>query len=93
MTTIKVTRTTSTSLNKLKIHPRQAYDEVISELLKNPPSKSYLSRFTSQDNFSITTIKISKSNVSSINKLKIHPRQSNDEVVSALIKFKLKNDK
>ena len=36
----------------------------------------------------ITTIKISKETVNKINQLKIHPRQSYEEVIIELLKFK-----
>ena len=35
ITTIKLSKDTVKSLNQLKIHPRQSYEEVIIELLKN----------------------------------------------------------
>ena len=35
VTTIKISRDTVRALNQLKIHPRQSYEEVILELLKN----------------------------------------------------------
>jgi len=34
VTTIKISKDTVKSLNQLKIHPRQSYEEVILELLK-----------------------------------------------------------
>ena len=34
-TTIKISKDTVTSLNELKIHPRQSYEEVIVNLLKS----------------------------------------------------------
>ena len=39
ITTIKLTKRTVELLNKLKIHPRQAYEEVILELLKKSKYK------------------------------------------------------
>ena len=38
-TTIMVKKKTSKVLEELKIHPRQSYDEVIQELLKNNKKK------------------------------------------------------
>jgi len=35
ITTIKISKETVRLLNKLKIHPRQSYEEVIIKLLKN----------------------------------------------------------
>ena len=34
VTTIKISKATVNALNQLKIHPRQSYEEVILELLK-----------------------------------------------------------
>lgn len=34
ITTIKLSKETAEALNKLKIHPRQSYEEVIVKLLK-----------------------------------------------------------
>ncbi len=38
ITTIKLTKKTVELLNKLKVHPRQAYEEVVLELLKRAKS-------------------------------------------------------
>ena len=38
VTTVKVSKETLLHLNKLKIHPRQSYEEVIVELLKRSNS-------------------------------------------------------
>lgn len=38
ITTIKLSKRTVELLNKLKIHPRQAYEEVVLELLKKAES-------------------------------------------------------
>ena len=35
ITTIKLSKETVKALNQLKIHPRQSYEEVIIELLRN----------------------------------------------------------
>lgn len=39
ITTIKISKDTVNALNKLKIHPRQSYEEVIVELLKKEKKK------------------------------------------------------
>ncbi len=39
MTTIKISKETVRSLNQLKIHPRQSYEEVIIKLLKDKGNK------------------------------------------------------
>ena len=39
VTTIKLSKETASLLNKLKIHPRQSYEEVILELLKEKNKK------------------------------------------------------
>ena len=39
ITTIKLSKDTAKSLNELKIHPRQSYEEVILELLKKRGGK------------------------------------------------------
>lgn len=38
-TTIQVKRTTQTTLEQLKVHPNQSYDEVIQMLLKSAKEK------------------------------------------------------
>lgn len=39
ITTIKISKDTVKSLNELKIHPRQSYEEVILQLLKEKKVK------------------------------------------------------
>ena len=39
ITTIKLTKKTAGLLNKLKVHPRQAYEEIVLELLKKTIKK------------------------------------------------------
>ena len=86
ITTIKLSKGIVKFLNKLKIHPRQAYEEVILSLLKGETQdkkiifdkKGFLGK--------ITTIKLSKETVELLNGLKIHPRQSYEEVVLELLK-------
>ena len=90
ITTIKLAKSTVLLLNRLKIHPRQPYDEVISFLLK--PHSSADLKF-SPNSGDITTIKLSKTNAKKLGSLKIHPRQPYDEVVMALIReHKEKNE-
>ena len=83
ITTIKISRNTLESINKLKIHPRQPYEEVILKLISGNKPKSF-SNF--EHNSEITTVKLSKSTVELLNKLKIHPRQSYEEVIVELIR-------
>ena len=39
ITTIKISKDTVNALNQLKIHPRQSYEEVILQLLKEKEAK------------------------------------------------------
>ena len=90
ITTIKLAKSTVFLLNRLKIHPRQSYDEAITLLLKSHISAEI--KF-SQSSGDITTIKLSKTNAKKLGSLKIHPRQPYDEVVMALIReHKEKNE-
>ena len=90
-TTIKVSKGLVLDINRLKIHPRQSNEEVILKLL------DFKDQLKSLDNISIgptknkTTIKVSKFVVLELNKLKIHPRQSNEEVIYRLLKICNKN--
>ncbi|MAG91219.1 hypothetical protein CMO83_03980 [Candidatus Woesearchaeota archaeon] len=89
ITTIKLSKSTVGILNKSKIHPRQPYEEVILRLIpkKQMSGNGFNLPLTKKD---ITTIKISKNTVQLLNNLKIHPRQSYEEVVLRLL---LKNEK
>jgi len=83
ITTIKISKAAVLSLAKLKIHPRQSYEEVIVNLLAVKKSKKEsVKEHQVRD---ITTIKISKSTVEKLTLLKIHPRQSYEEVIVNLL--------
>ena len=90
ITTVKLARSTVLLLSRLKVHPRQPYDEIITLLLKSRASSKL--KF-SQSPGDITTIKLSKSNAKKLSSLKVHPRQPYDEVVMALTRaYKEKNE-
>ena len=84
ITTIKLRKSTVELLNKLKVHPRQPYEEVILRLIYKHQRKKFdfRLRFGKEQ---ITTIKLHKDTVELLNKLKIHPRQSYEEVVLKLV--------
>jgi len=91
VTTVKVSKKLVLELNKLKIHPRQSNEEIVWKLLKS--KKTALNK--KQPKFSDskkTTIKVSKELVLELNKLKIHPRQSNEEIIWKLLISHNKND-
>ena len=85
ITTIKLTKKTVDFLNSLKIHPRQSYEEVILELLGKKSDKKIVSDIRGILG-KITTIKLSKKTAEILNELKIHPRQSYEEVILELLK-------
>ena len=92
ITTIKISKLVVSELSKLKVHPRQPYEEVIVKLLKDcrkvelkELGKGFIG------NREITTIKISKNNVEGISRLKVHPRQSYEEVIVKLLGAYRKN--
>lgn len=86
ITTIKLRKSTADALSKLKIHPRQPYEEVI---LKIIGAKVQLKDAHTPIDFDskkeITTIKLTKKTVEALSRLKIHPRQSYEEVILKLI--------
>ncbi len=86
ITTIKLRKSTVELLNKLKVHPRQPYEEVVLKLIlkyKDSRKKSdFKPRFGREQ---ITTIKLHKDTVELLNKIKIHQRQSYEEVVLKLV--------
>tara|TARA_Y100000310_G_scaffold267972_1_gene280333 strand:- start:1058 stop:1348 length:291 start_codon:yes stop_codon:yes gene_type:complete len=84
ITTIKLGKSTVRLLSRLKVHPRQSYEEVILRL-KGKGSSAQISR-GHKGIKGITTIKLKKRTVSVLSKLKIHPRQSYEEVILGLIK-------
>ena len=86
ITTIKLSKNTAELLNKLKIHPRQSYEEVVLKFAsegKKPKKIAYSPKPASHA--PITTIKLSKKTIGMLSNLKIHPRQSYEEVILALI--------
>ena len=83
ITTIKLSKKTVERLNKLKIHPRQPYEEVILSLFTGKKSVAEFSEAQTSDEK--TTIKLTKNTVKLISRLKIHPRQSYEEVILKLI--------
>lgn len=91
ITTIKLSKSTADSLNLLKIHPRQSYEEVILKFVQehSRSRKSQLAQKISESNSKnqkeVTTIKLAKKNVEILNQLKIHPRQPYEEVILNLI--------
>lgn len=84
ITTIKISKETVMALTQLKIHPRQSYEEVIVNLLeaKKIRRESINEKHQAND---ITTIKISRRTVEKLSLLKIHPRQSYEEVILGLL--------
>jgi len=87
ITTVKLSRKTAEILNKLKIHPRQPYEEVILKLIRErDASKNFATKnsheYSKQE---ITTIKLARKTAEILNKLKIHPRQPYEEVILNLI--------
>ena len=84
ITTIKLSKSTVGILSKLKIHPRQPYEEVILKLISENKDKKNPSK-SPQSSGSITTIKLHKKTAALLNNLKIHPRQSYGEIVLKLV--------
>jgi hypothetical protein len=82
ITTIKLSKKIVEELSKLKIHPRQAYEEVIIKLLSSYKGGSFNYSYSKGE---ITTIKLSKKVVEELSKLKIHPRQAYEEVIVKLL--------
>ena len=86
VTTVKLSRNTIELLNRLKIHPRQPYEEVVLKLAKeHGKSKKFSQSISESSKKEITTIKLSKSTVEILRNLKIHPRQPYEEVILNLI--------
>ena len=84
ITTIKLSKSTVELLSRLKVHPRQPYEEVILKLISENKDKKNPGKLP-QSSGSITTIKLRKKTASLLNNLKIHPRQSYEEVVLNLV--------
>jgi len=92
ITTIKISKLIVGELSKLKVHPRQAYEEVIVKLLSSYKKEAILEE--KNDFFGkkeITTIKLSKSVVEELSGLKVHPRQAYEEVIVKLLEAYKKN--
>ena len=92
ITTIKLGRNTVGLLNKLKVHHRQSYEEVILKFIAEHKNAKKTPHELKQQSGSgvITTIKLAKKTAGILNKLKIHPRQSYEEIVLKLIPRKIK---
>ncbi|MBS3096117.1 hypothetical protein J4480_01610 [Candidatus Woesearchaeota archaeon] len=84
ITTIKLSKGAVEILSMLKVHPRQPYEEVILKFVSgyregkkpvSPPPAPGI----------ITTVKLRKKTAALLNSLKIHPRQSYEEVVLKII--------
>ena len=82
MTSIKVSRGTLVRLTKMKVHPRQSYEEILIELMKKKKQLKF-----NHDNVSkkYSTMKVSREIVENLTNLKVHPRQSYEEIVQALL--------
>jgi len=89
ITTIKLSKQVVEQLSRLKIHPRQAYEEVIVKLLEKKKEILH-SGFVEKgvEGKDITTIKLSKQVVEQLSRLKIHPRQAYEEVIVSLLSKK-----
>ena len=90
ITTVKLSKKTVELLNKLKIHPRQPYEEVILKLIRerDEPKKGFVAKNEPAAKHSkkeITTIKLARKTAEILNNLKIHPRQPYEEVILNLI--------
>ena|SRR3989344_3320648 len=85
ITTIKLRKRTVELLNKLKVHPRQPYEEIILWFIHKHQRKKFDFSKLKSGKEQITTIKLHKNTVELLNKLKIHPRQSYEEVILKLI--------
>ena len=88
VTTIKLSKHAVVLLNRLKIHPRQSYEEIVLKLISEQDSRKKSDsgkQMPHRGSGHITTIKLHKNTSSLLNKLKIHPRQAYEEVVLKLI--------
>lgn len=86
ITTIKLTKKTVELLNKLKTHPRQSYEEAIVGLLRKARlDEKAAKQYFSETKREVTTIKLTKGTVKGLSKLKVHPRQSYEEIVLKLL--------
>ena len=83
ITTIKLRKSTAELLNRLKVHPRQPYEEIILSLVSGKKLPAHSAH--GHGSQAITTIKLTKKTVELVSRLKIHPRQSYEEVILKLI--------
>jgi len=94
ITTIKISKEVVRELSGLKVHPRQAYEEVIVKLLE-VYRKGKIAESRKEEGISgrkeITTIKLSKGVVERLSGLKVHPRQAYEEVIVKLLEVYRKN--
>ena len=85
ITTIKISKSVARSLNELKVHPRQSYEEIILELItkkysaKKVPTIPLFAKIRDP-----TTIKLNRKTAELLNKMKIHPRQPYNEIISRI---------
>ncbi len=85
--TIKLSRPVVGKIAELKVHPRQAYEEVIAGLVELYKKSNLIEeeREIYSEKRSITTIKISRKVVRILRSLKVHPRQAYDEIILKLL--------
>lgn len=85
VTTVKISKNAIELLSRLKIHPRQPYEEVVLKLIQERDESKKFSQIDFEVSKKITTIKLTKKTASILNGLKIHPRQPYEEVILNLI--------
>ena len=83
VTTIKISKDLVSRICNLKVHPRQAYEEVIMKLLVEYKPREGVTYSVGKRE--ITTIKISKEVLRKLSSLKVHPRQAYEEVIFMLL--------
>jgi len=91
-TTIKISKEIVRELAKLKVHRRQAYDEVISRLVglyKKDDLKEVEIDVSSEE---ASTIKLSRPIVERISEMKVHRRQAYDEIIAGLVELYRKSN-
>lgn len=84
-TTIKLSKNAVGILNKIKIHPRQSYEEVILEAIKAGKIPKMTAKISRMNGKVMTSIKARTETVRILSRMKIHPRQSYEEVILSLI--------
>ena len=87
ITTIKLRKSTVELLNRLKIHHRQSYEEIVLKLILKYKDSRKKFDFYKIDlgKEQVTTIKLHKDTVKLLNKLKVHPRQPYEEVILKIV--------